>query len=276
MKGPTHLSDSVDIWSRRNRRRVGGQVCSGVVLGKAVVENRNASPIAVVRRAAFDLKTPSISNSPKAKLCRGDREFPEDAPVLHLDRLSTIGGGNNEVVTNSYPVCIRAVISCWIEENAEKQKVRTQVLTLAIGSTTARAILFAWPFIRSSADTSGLLPGRRRCCRWSGGLAVFVHGALALAGDVENLAQLDAAPDLCPAGFPVAVDGLAVGVGRRLVVPLEEEDFGDAVVRERTVLVEVERFVELGERADRSPCCCRACPRRIEARSFTSLELVNT
>src|SRR5277367_6703203 len=82
-----------------------------------------------------------------------------------------------------------------------------------------------------------------------GGLAVFVDGAFALAGDIENLSQLDAAPDLGPARFAVAVDGFAIGVGRGLVVPLIEENIRDAVVRERTVLVEIKRLVEFQERA---------------------------
>ena len=83
---------------------------------------------------------------------------------------------------------------------------------------------------------------------WSS-LAVFVDGAFALAGNIENLAQLDMAPDFGPARLAVAIDGLAIGIGRGLVVPLQEEDFGDAVMGERTVLVEVERFVEFHQRA---------------------------
>ena len=44
-------------------------------------------------------------------------------------------------------------------------------------------------------------------------LAVFVGGALALSGDVENLAQLDMAPDFGPARLAIAVQAVAVGVG---------------------------------------------------------------
>src|SRR5580658_6816482 len=80
------------------------------------------------------------------------------------------------------------------------------------------------------------------------GLAVFVDGALALAGDVKNFAQLDVAPDFGPARLAVAVERGAVRIGGGLVVALEKEDFGHAVVRQRTVLVEIESFVELGER----------------------------
>src|SRR5579883_288605 len=64
------------------------------------------------------------------------------------------------------------------------------------------------------------------------GLAVFVDGALALSGDVEDFAQLDVAPDLGPAGIAVAVQAFAVGVGGGLVVALQEEDLGHAIVRQ--------------------------------------------
>ncbi len=53
------------------------------------------------------------------------------------------------------------------------------------------------------------------------------------------------APDFRPAGLAVAIQAFAIGVGRSLVVALQEEDFGNAIVRQRTVLVDVERLVEL-------------------------------
>ena len=55
------------------------------------------------------------------------------------------------------------------------------------------------------------------------------------------------APYFGPARLSVAVDGRAVGVGRGLVVSLQEENLRDAVVGQGTVLVEVECFVEFGE-----------------------------
>src|SRR5579885_3664842 len=64
------------------------------------------------------------------------------------------------------------------------------------------------------------------------GLAVFVDGALALSGDVEDFAQLDVAPDLGPAGIAIAVQAFAVGVGGGLVVALQEEDLDHAIVRQ--------------------------------------------
>ena len=80
-------------------------------------------------------------------------------------------------------------------------------------------------------------------------LPVFVGGALALSRDVENLAQLDVAPDLGPARLAIAVQAVAVGVGRGLEVTLQEENLGDAIVGQRTVLVDFERLVELEQRA---------------------------
>src|SRR5690349_11221787 len=56
------------------------------------------------------------------------------------------------------------------------------------------------------------------------GLAVFVHCAVALAGIVKDLAQLNVAPYLSPARLAVSVDGLAVFVGGRLVVALQVKD----------------------------------------------------
>src|ERR1700722_1130263 len=80
------------------------------------------------------------------------------------------------------------------------------------------------------------------------GLAVFVDRPLAPAGDIENLAQLDVAPDLGPARLAIAVQRGAVGIGRGLVVALGKENLGDAVVGQRTVFVEIESFIELGKR----------------------------
>src|ERR1022692_1187088 len=57
------------------------------------------------------------------------------------------------------------------------------------------------------------------------------------------------APDLGPPGLTVAVEGRAVGVRRRLVVSLQVEHFGNPVVSQGTILIQVERLVELGERS---------------------------
>ena len=56
------------------------------------------------------------------------------------------------------------------------------------------------------------------------GLAVLVHGAFALSGDVENLPELDVAPDFGPARVAVSVQAFAVGVGGGLIVALQEEN----------------------------------------------------
>jgi len=51
-------------------------------------------------------------------------------------------------------------------------------------------------------------------------VAVFVGRALTLAGDVEDLSQLDMRPDLRPTRISIAIDGFAVGIRRRLIVAL--------------------------------------------------------
>jgi len=46
------------------------------------------------------------------------------------------------------------------------------------------------------------------------------HGPVSLAGDVEDLAQLDMAPDLGPVRLAVAAERIPVGVHAGLVVAL--------------------------------------------------------
>src|ERR1700680_2525599 len=70
-------------------------------------------------------------------------------------------------------------------------------------------------------------------------LAIFVYRALALAGDVKNLTQLDAAPNFSPSRFAVAVERCAVGICCGLIISLQEEDISDSIVGQRTVLVDV-------------------------------------
>src|SRR6478735_1800420 len=84
-------------------------------------------------------------------------------------------------------------------------------------------------------------------------LAVFVGGAFALPGNVKNFAQLYMAPNLGPARIAIAVQRIAIGVRRGLIVVLQKEDFSDAVVRERAVLVDLERLVELRKRSGQVP-----------------------
>src|SRR5258708_4373888 len=59
------------------------------------------------------------------------------------------------------------------------------------------------------------------------------------------------APDFGPARVAVAVDGRAIGVGGGLIVSLQKENFRDAIVGEGAVLVDVERLVELSQRASK-------------------------
>ena len=62
------------------------------------------------------------------------------------------------------------------------------------------------------------------------GLPVFVDGAFALARDVEDLSQLDMAPDFRPARIAIPVDGGAVRICRRLVVSLQVKNLCNAVM----------------------------------------------
>ena len=68
-----------------------------------------------------------------------------------------------------------------------------------------------------SADISRFLKSAKGIVVGLHGLTVFVDGSFALARNVEDLAQLDMAPDLRPARLPVAVNGGAIGICRGLV-----------------------------------------------------------
>ncbi len=61
------------------------------------------------------------------------------------------------------------------------------------------------------------------------GQAVLVDGAVALAGEVEDLADGDVAPDLGPGRLVVAAKRVAEGVDRGLVVALGKQHLADAV-----------------------------------------------
>src|ERR1700683_1832257 len=110
------------------------------------------------------------------------------------------------------------------------------------------AALFLGPLVGLLQIFPGFFEGSEGIVMGLESLAVFIDGAFALTGDVENLAQLDAAPNFGPARLSVSVDRRAVGIGRGLIISLQEEDFGNAVVGEGTVLVEIECFVELHQR----------------------------
>src|SRR5580658_732986 len=139
--------------------------------------------------------------------------------------------------------------------SAEPRKKRPRLWDPARRSAEAVSQIFSFLFslalgalIGLGQILSRLFEGGEGIVIGLDGLAVFVDGALALAGNVKDLAQLQMAPDFGPAGLSVAVDGGAIGVGRRLVVSLLEEDFRDAVMGKGTVLVDIEGLVELGER----------------------------
>src|SRR5258705_11000742 len=70
---------------------------------------------------------------------------------------------------------------------------------------------------------------------------VFADGALALPGYIEDLAQVDVAPDFAPFRVQIAGQALAEGVRRLLVVILQEVDLRDAVVSQRTGAIGLKR-----------------------------------
>src|SRR6266700_2822412 len=79
-------------------------------------------------------------------------------------------------------------------------------------------------------------------------LPVFVRSALALASDVKDLAQLNMTPNFRPSGFAVSVQAIAITIRGSLVVVLQEKYFGNTIVRQGAVLVDLECLVELCQR----------------------------
>src|ERR1035441_4556912 len=76
---------------------------------------------------------------------------------------------------------------------------------------------------------------------------ILVHRAVALAGDVEDVAQMDVAPDLGPARVAIAAQRVAEAVCRGLVIALCEENFADAIRCQRAGLVGVQRLLVLAQ-----------------------------
>src|SRR4051794_7535562 len=64
---------------------------------------------------------------------------------------------------------------------------------------------------------------------------VLTYSALPLATDIEDLAEIDVAPDLSPLRIQVAGQRFAERVRRLLVIVLQEVHLGDSVVRQRAV-----------------------------------------
>ena len=63
-------------------------------------------------------------------------------------------------------------------------------------------------------------------------LAILIGSAFALSGNVEDFSQLNVAPDFSPARFAIAIQAVAIGIGRCLKISLQKENFGDAIVRQ--------------------------------------------
>src|SRR6202521_4055883 len=106
-----------------------------------------------------------------------------------------------------------------------------------------------FPLVRLLHISAGFLDRALGIVVGLDGLAVFIDCAFALPGCVENLAQLQVAPNLGPSRLTIAIQRFAVGVRRGLIILLQEKHFGDPVVGQRTVFVDFERFVELAERS---------------------------
>src|SRR5882724_8027120 len=85
--------------------------------------------------------------------------------------------------------------------------------------------------------------------------AILIDGAVALAGNVEDLAKSNMAPDLNPLRLSISTQSVAIAVCCGLVVALSEEDLCDTVVRKRGVLICIERLLILGKCADQISLC---------------------
>ncbi len=108
-------------------------------------------------------------------------------------------------------------------------------------------VVGAFAFVGCLHEGAGFVDGSLGVVVGLDGLAVLIDGAVALAGDVEDTAELDVGPDLGPAGVSVAAEGVAEGVGGGLIVALHEEDFADAIGGEGAGFVGVEGLLVFGE-----------------------------
>src|SRR6185312_808217 len=87
------------------------------------------------------------------------------------------------------------------------------------------------------------------------GETVFVDGAFALAGAIEDAAQLNVSPHFGPLGIEVAAQSVAEGVGGGLVVLLHKEDFAQPVVCQRAGFVGVQSLLVLPNGGDQVALC---------------------
>src|ERR1700749_4935412 len=105
----------------------------------------------------------------------------------------------------------RWAASNWLDEDL----LQTRLVATAVGRLICLLQIPASNFQRILRVVIGL-----QC------LAIFVGGALALSRQIEDHAQLDVTPNLGPARFSVAIEGLAISIRCRLIVVLQEEDLG--------------------------------------------------
>ena len=95
--------------------------------------------------------------------------------------------------------------------------------------TNAKLLASGFAFVGVGEKAACFVDGALGIVVGLDGEAVFVDGAFALAGEVEDAAELDVGPDFSPLGVTVAAECVAETVGSGLVVVLGEEDFADAV-----------------------------------------------
>jgi len=93
-------------------------------------------------------------------------------------------------------------------------------------------LFFFWTLVRLRQILAGFFQRSKGVVVGLQCLPVLADCALALARNIEDFSQLQAAPDFGPAGIAVAIQRRTVSIGRGLIVPLEEENFGDAIVRQ--------------------------------------------
>src|SRR5947209_4343014 len=72
---------------------------------------------------------------------------------------------------------------------------------------------------------------------------VFIYRALALAGDVEDFAEIDVRPNFRPFWLSIAVKRLAEFIRGRLIIVLQKEDRANPVVGERAVFIGLQSFL---------------------------------
>src|SRR6266853_5813117 len=167
-----------------------------------------------------------------------DCELPEEPAVIFCRRFTQTNADQKNLATNEREGTRIKVDS--FNGSRIFALIRGQKFLVPVGPPLALVRLFQI-FTR-------FIQGALRGIAGLYGLAILVHGSLALSGGIKDFSQHDVAPDLSPAGFGVTVEGFAKFVRGRLVVALQKEDVSNAVVGQRAVAIYRQRFVEFGKR----------------------------